>query len=155
VAPYLLIRASTDETQYHSMASPHVAGLAAYFLSLYPTSFQPTEFELVDEDLTFLQRSAQFVFGTSADEFANKARQGLALAPIPKLLTPKALKSAMIKVGSKGLLTVSATSISDRDISLTSSTLQDMPAGTPNILIFNNFTSSALVDILREVSLEQ
>lgn len=97
------------------MASPHVAGLAAYFLSLYPTTFQPTEVELIDEDLSFLQRSAQYVFGTVANEFNSKARQGLALAPIPpkeKLLTPKALKSAMIKVGSKGLLTVSRDSLS-------------------------------------------
>ena len=102
----------SDDRDGIRMASPHVAGLAAYFLSLYPTSFNPLVAESVaEDDMSFLQRSAQFVFGSAvADEFNSKARQGLALVPLPpkdKLLTPKALKSAMIKVGSKGMLTVS------------------------------------------------
>ncbi|KAL8277406.1 hypothetical protein RQP46_010246 [Phenoliferia psychrophenolica] len=114
-----------------SMASPHVAGLAAYFLSLYPTGFSAATDDFSDSvyaqilgeslpQTSFLTKGAQFVFG------AFKGARGM-LAPIPPKegLTPAALKKALLKVSSKGKLT------------------GDLPTGTPNLLIFNNFTTSA------------
>lgn len=46
-----------------------------------------------------------------------------------KPLSPKALKNAMIKLSSKGILT-------------------DISADTPNLLVYNNFTSSSILETL-------
>lgn len=62
-----------------SMASPHIAGLLAYYLSLQPAS------------------DSEYALAT---------------------ITPKQLKSNLIKIGTEGALT-------------------DMPAGTPNVLAWN------------------
>ncbi|KAI5476521.1 hypothetical protein MNV49_007531 [Pseudohyphozyma bogoriensis] len=117
-----------------SMASPHVAGLAAYFLSLYPTSFSPEELDSTTTSATierlpsFVQSGLQMVFGS-----ANKLH---VTAPVPKKpLSPKALKKALAKVASKGLLT----SIGD---------------GSPNLLIFNNYTTSAIQEAMESAVVE-
>ena len=117
-----------------SMASPHVAGLAAYLLSLYPTSFAP--YELMDDDdmlvdevvaayqaaraktSSFLERGAQMIFGSSPS-----LRPEPVFAEGAKPLPPKVLKKALEKLATKGVLS-------------------DLPAGTPDLLIFNNYTSS-------------
>lgn len=123
-----------------SMASPHVAGLAAYFLSLYPESFSATSeefvesayspFSYVNEESTFVQQSAQKIFGTlsrwtPAGMMMKKIGEWTSIsviAPIPvKPLSPKALKNALLKLSTKNALSSA-----------------DMPAGTPNLLIFNN-----------------
>lgn len=109
---------SPPSNSYFSMASPHVAGLAAYFLSLYPSSFVLSEEELgytstSSEPSTFFQHAAQFVFG-QAQQWTKQR-----FAPIPpthKPLTPKALKNAMVKLGTKGILTVGFISFRHRTL---------------------------------------
>lgn len=107
------------------MASPHVAGLAAYFLSLYPESFDIASADFIDsayspfeisnkEDMTFFQQSAQMVLGqlkqwTAAGIVYEKLQHWTGrdetLAPIPyKPLSPKALKNAMVKLCTKDAL---------------------------------------------------
>ncbi|KAK4691030.1 hypothetical protein P7C70_g9436, partial [Phenoliferia sp. Uapishka_3] len=119
-----------------SMASPHVAGLAAYFLSLYPTGFSVADDDFTDatyaqimgevmDDLpvsSFVVKGAQFVFGKLGWSMRGEKKE---VEVMTKELTPKALKKALLKISSKGKLT------------------GDLPSGTPNLLIFNNFTSSA------------
>lgn len=88
------------------MASPHVAGLAAYFLSLYPTGFSVEQDDFTDSAYakiagevdvsSFIQQGVQFVFG--------KLRQSTAPIPPKEELTTKALKKALLKVSSKGRL---------------------------------------------------
>jgi cerevisin len=94
------------------MASPHVAGLAAYFLSLYPDSFDAVSQEFDDaayEQVLGLgssyRQAAQIVMGkfqqwTGVSASPLRAKSG-------KPLSPKALKKALEKVGTKGVLTVS------------------------------------------------
>ena len=139
------------------MASPHVAGLAAYFLSLYPESFSVADDDFLPEvydnllsaspSTSFLKQSIQFVFGT--------AQQWAGLAPIPpkeKVLSPKALKKALAKVATKGALTVRSALVVPKlqpdDLA------QDLPAGTPNLLIFNNFTTASLGAAIKEAQAE-
>ncbi|GAA6005714.1 hypothetical protein JCM10207_005305 [Rhodosporidiobolus poonsookiae] len=99
-----------------SMASPHIAGLAAYMLgSEWAASAALDEaLELeAERDASFAQSLSQFAFGKPA---ARKAED--------HLLSPKALKKAMLKIATKGAL-------------------RDLNEGSPNLLSFNNFTSSA------------
>lgn len=112
------------------MASPHVAGLAAYFLSLYPESFNPTseEFEeSVYSPFTFSSSSGdsttssyfnQLVIGnlkrfTSVGVWVGKVQhwtgmgREVTVAPIPGKdlpLSPKDLKKAMLKLCTKDAL---------------------------------------------------
>ena len=93
------------------MASPHVAGLAAYFLSLYPTGFSVESGDFSNEayaqvlgkvlpQTSFFTKGAQYVFGSLGG-------QGKLFAPVPPKegLTPKALTKALLKVSSQGRLT--------------------------------------------------
>ncbi|TFK74715.1 hypothetical protein BDN72DRAFT_854009 [Pluteus cervinus] len=111
-----------------SMASPHVAGLLAYLLSIYPSqTFNPAV------DAIFAESApAQSPFLASFFAVANAAlpRWASALLPViaeavapvpPKTLTPLQLKNALIALSSRGLLS-------------------DLPGKTPNLLVFNNAT---------------
>ncbi|ORX38809.1 peptidase S8/S53 domain-containing protein [Kockovaella imperatae] len=105
-----------------SMASPHICGLLAYLLSIHPS----VTFSLADVD----SQDSSSIY-TSAYSLLPKLFQAvlpaptLNVAPIPKngTLTPKQLKKALIALASPGMLT-------------------DLPAGTPNLLAFNNATYS-------------
>ncbi|SGY34441.1 BQ5605_C002g01631 [Microbotryum silenes-dioicae] len=110
-----------------SMASPHVAGLAAYFLSLYPDGFNIQEDDFSSESYEQVSGTAQMVLGRISNWRASIRKSG-ASAEAAQPLSPAALKKALVKVGSTGLL-------SDANKA-------PMPAGSPNILIFNNYTSS-------------
>ncbi|GAA5955255.1 hypothetical protein JCM3765_003260 [Sporobolomyces pararoseus] len=102
---------STNKISGTSMASPHIAGLAAYMLS---TEWAKTAaFADAQELLESTPGYKQLFFG---------ARN----APIPKepVVSPKTLKKAMIKVGTKGILS-------------------NIGTGSPNVLVFNNYTASA------------
>ncbi|GAA6007832.1 hypothetical protein JCM11491_003981 [Sporobolomyces phaffii] len=103
---------STNTISGTSMASPHVAGLAAYMLSTEWA--KSAAFADAQELLEATPGYKQLFFGTRN-------------APVPKepIVSPKTLKNAMIKIGTKGVLT------------------GDIGAGSPNVLIFNNYTSSA------------
>lgn len=133
------------------MASPHVAGLLAYLLSIYPSEqFNP----VFDEDNRLLSIQSQRVLSSQLDEptspaslyaMAHRAlpsfissylpqpefidavlqHTGENVAPIPKHpkpLTPKQLKKALVALASKDLLA-------------------ELPKDTVNLLVFNNATS--------------
>lgn len=112
-----------------SMASPHTAGMLAYLLSIYPsTTFNPT-FETLDilslpyASLYSLCHAAlprwMTEFLPSPELFIN--------APIPSgpaEITTEQLKQALLDLA-------------------TPDVLDDLPLGTPNLLIFNNATAEA------------
>jgi len=121
-----------------SMASPHTAGLLAYLLSLYPSK----EFDhfLADDvnsgslesQTTFLSGPLSSVYGFTYSSLPSWITGFLpppswieALAPVPKppVLTPAQLKKALLGLASQDLLS-------------------DLPEKTPNLLIFNNATTS-------------
>jgi cerevisin len=112
------------------MASPHVAGLLAYFLSLYPSKeFNPT-ISAAEIAVSRAHRCLASAYALTRASLPSWAIEFLpspalvdAIAPIPKprVLSPAQLKAAVLKLASKGLL-------------------EDLPALTPNILVFNNAT---------------
>lgn len=101
------------------MASPHIAGLAAYLLGTdWASSVALTEaLEARNAASTtpgaFVQSFAQFAFG--------KKSQKVLIKPEDHVLSPKALKKAMLSIATKGALT---------DV-----------AGSPNLLSFNKYVS--------------
>lgn len=109
------------------MASPHAAGLAAYFLSLYPDGGFNAEEEasLVPKVSFVASAQAFFGFGFNNNEQAQVAGKGDA-----KPLSPRALKKAMLKLATKGVIT-------------------DAGSGSPNLLIHNNYTASHVVEAMR------
>ena len=115
-------------------ASPHIAGLTAYYLSLYGTGeFAPTHADYEAAGLAYpgsveevsarsleglFSRGRQLIFGSGG----KKAEYAGAAA---KPLDPLVLKKAMIRLSTKDALA-------------------GLPNdGTPNYLAFNNFTSSS------------
>ena len=131
-----------------SMASPHTAGLLAYYLSIYPSAeFDPT-FDAADNLISIQSTrilSSPFSSTASPSSLYAMAHRALpvfityylpsphfldvvlqnvdAAAPIPpKTLTPAQLKKALIAISSEGLL-------------------EDLPAQTVNKLIYNNATA--------------
>ncbi|BGO92973.1 proteinase B [Rhodotorula toruloides] len=96
-----------------SMASPHIAGLAAYMLgSDWAAS------AALDEALS--STSSQSSFASSLNQFAFGGLKG---KPEDHLLSPKALKKAMLKIATKGAL-------------------HDLNPGSPNLLSFNKVKRS-------------
>ncbi|KAI0753438.1 peptidase S8/S53 domain-containing protein [Daedaleopsis nitida] len=119
-----------------SMASPHTAGLLAYLLSLYPIGkFNPT----IVPDLVPLPMQER-VFSTST--LSNMYEIAYAsipswmstflpppalieesvVAPVPPTMTPKQLKVALLALA-------------------TGNVFDELPEGSPNLLIFNNATA--------------
>ncbi|EIW80493.1 hypothetical protein CONPUDRAFT_82713 [Coniophora puteana RWD-64-598 SS2] len=114
-----------------SMASPHVAGLLAYLLSIYPSeTFSPEIKKLVPDAMDF-ERSYTSFYSLAHVALPGWMTQYLpspqfleAVAPIPApAITPAQLKEALIELSSRGLLT-------------------DLPSDTVNLLVFNNATST-------------
>lgn len=86
-----------------SQASPHIAGLAAYLLSLYPETFVPTAEDWSVEESTpervqsLYQSGRQFVFG-KVNEWTGVSFVAPHKSPKKdKTLSPAVLKSAMIR----------------------------------------------------------
>ena len=123
-----------------SMASPHTAGMLAYLLSLYPSkSFNPNVApDLVPSALTAPSTPSTFA-GAYALAYASlpswaatflpppalvQEVVGDDLAPVPPpTLTPKQLKLALLALATENAID------------------EPLPAGTPNLLIFNNATA--------------
>ncbi|KAL4064286.1 peptidase S8/S53 domain-containing protein [Scleroderma yunnanense] len=113
-----------------SMASPHVAGLVAYLLSIYPsTTFHPT---VSDSVLTDLKDSRTYasVYAVAYTALPRWIAEYLPLpqffAPLPsedvEILSPKALKQALIDLSTRGII-------------------RDVGKDSPNKLVFNNATA--------------
>lgn len=104
------------------MASPHVCGLAAYYLSLAGTAFSPSaeDYTLAGEAVPFhltapveatlssLSWPSQLIFGKLREwtgfssgrvEITKKEHHGV---------TPKVLKNAIVRLSTRGILTVSS-----------------------------------------------
>lgn len=113
-----------------SMASPHVCGLLAYLLSIHGTetftvfdsdeaSGMTVPADLYSTAYSFLPRVAQaFLPKPSAASFAPTPKD-------PATLTPAKLKTALIKLASKGVIA-------------------DLDNKTANLLVFNNATTTPL-----------
>ena len=106
------------------MASPHVAGLLAYLLSIYPSvTFDP--------EIEYVQPTSPVATGLWAVVHANlpswvasflpTPQVSFTAAPIPVILSPAQLKAALLSLSTEGVLS-------------------DLPAKTINLLIFNNAT---------------
>ncbi|KAF8320425.1 hypothetical protein DL93DRAFT_2164038 [Clavulina sp. PMI_390] len=136
---------STNTISGTSMASPHVAGLIAYLLSLYPTEkFNPAvdvaPFLTVPAPTTLesvLSSSSNPTFSALLSlakailpaSFFSPELSAEMLAPIPSPISPKQMKQALILLSSPNVL-------------------KDVGEGSPNLLVFNNFTSSYLAENL-------
>ncbi|KAG8799148.1 serine protease [Serendipita sp. 411] len=138
-------KSATNTISGTSMASPHTAGLLAYYLSLYPSkSFDPKtstiNFDVVAEFSTVATSEYPIAGISSVVSVLKKLMPGwfakditaesmLAYEPaydvaaVPETLSPKQLKAAVLNIA-------------------TSDALSDLPKGTPNLLIFNNATTS-------------
>lgn len=130
---------ATNKISGTSMATPHIAGLAAYYLSLYPSGeFAPSvedynaagvpvpgsaeEKEQEERERSLIDRGRQLVFGGL---FGKKFVSDKPTIAGQKPLHPKVLKNAMLRLATKGALS-------------------QLPAdGTPNLLAFNNYTKSS------------
>ncbi|KAG8962349.1 serine protease [Tulasnella sp. 419] len=126
---------ATNTISGTSMASPHVAGLLAYFLSIYPSvTFEPKTDSLISSYLPLTTDSAAYssfyhVVHANLPRWISAAlpapseQKTLQVAPIPAphSLTPAELKGAILELASKDLLS-------------------DIPKDTVNKLIFNNAT---------------
>jgi cerevisin len=128
---------ATNKISGTSMATPHIAGLTAYYLSLYPSGeFIPSvedyatagvpfpgseeEREAEAREQSIISKGRQLVFGGL---FGSKKPVNTVSGSKP--LDPKVLKNAMLRLATKGALS------------------QLPNDGTPNLLAFNNFTSPA------------
>lgn len=117
------------------MASPHTAGMLAYLLSLYPsTDFNPQlTGDMVPPELTlFAPASFSNVYSSVHAALPSWVTAFLPspaavedVAPTPKepiSITPKQLKRALLGLATADVFT-------------------ELPALTPNLLIFNNATA--------------
>lgn len=112
------------------MASPHVCGLLAYLLSIYGTETFPAIGKDLDESLAATGPS--IISTAYAQAYAMLPSLAQAVLPKPELLpvppkndtlTPTMLKEALLKLATSGKLS-------------------DLPSETPNLLAYNNATSS-------------
>jgi len=128
---------STNSISGTSMASPHICGLGAYFLGLYPHSFTPTaeDYVLAGEAVPFhLSNNRDSTFGSiswPSQIIFGKLREWTGLKPVEavkkshdRIVSPKVLKQAIVRLSTKGII-------------------EDLPAQTVNLLAFNNYTAHA------------
>jgi hypothetical protein len=129
-----------------AQASPHIAGLAAYLLSLYPDVFVPTIedydaetlAEAAVEEFTDVWRSSrQFVFGKVGQWTGiNFAAPSKGHKKHPRILPPAVLKKAMIRA-LRSHSHVVLVLIREIPGIASSGLLHDLPAGTIDRLAFN------------------
>ena len=148
VSTYIGSEYATTTLSGTSMASPHVAGLLAYLLSIYPSKHFDPVFDDADNLVSIVSQrviSSPFSKSTSPSSLYAMAHRALPpfiasylprpefidlvlqhtqdnVAPVPKkpkTLTPIQLKRALLALASKDLL-------------------EDLPDKTVNLLVFNN-----------------
>ena len=99
-----------------SMASPHIAGLAAYYLSLYSTgTFVPSVEDYKMAGVLVPDTEEDHLTKESQKSVFSKGRQlvfgglfGAKVQPtLLKVLDPRVLKQAMLRLSTKNILTVS------------------------------------------------
>jgi cerevisin len=121
---------STNTISGTSMASPHVAGLLAYLLSIFPDpNFNPSIASLdLPAPLTAVSSNPTMKTILSIARYimpsyfaAEVVEETESVAPIPTTISPAQLKKALIKLSSPDKLT-------------------DVGQGSPNLLVFNNAT---------------
>lgn len=121
------------------MASPHTAGLLAYLLSIYPSK----EFDPIlsaDDFNAYPYLTTQVVPGNFNGLYA-KARSALP-SWISTFLPSPSMMNVIGNVAATELPTISPEQLKKALIALSGKGhLSDLPADTPNLLIFNNATA--------------
>ncbi|CAO1638459.1 unnamed protein product [Sympodiomycopsis kandeliae] len=128
---------STNTISGTSMASPHVAGILAYYLSLQESSGKATQASLFSSPTGMLRflplpdslaymtlKATQWLFGTDEIVAANTFEGFNFAGGILSALSPKDLKKVITKAATKGALS-------------------GLDTDTVNLLVFNNATSSS------------
>jgi len=118
---------ATNTISGTSMATPHVVGLLAYFLSIYPSAtFNPTSDELISlisSEITQTPLSGIYaVVHASLPPWISVFLPAPEFAQFAKPMMPAQLKKSLLAIASPNKLT-------------------GLPAKTPNLLVFNNATS--------------
>jgi cerevisin len=119
-----------------SMASPHICGLLAYLLSIEGTETfsiltgesTGTESEEVESSVTLYGKALSLLPKLAQSVLpAPGSASVAAVRPVPKKgeVTPAKLKKALVALASPGKI------------------VDQLPAGTPNLLAFNNATEPA------------
>ncbi|KAJ7286983.1 peptidase S8/S53 domain-containing protein [Mycena rebaudengoi] len=132
LSTYMGGKDATETLSGTSMASPHVAGLLAYFLSLHCETFYPA----LKEDPFDFPSLEQHTFSGYAVVHAALPPFITRFFPAPRFvdafvaptakchtITPHQLKKALLELATKDMLS-------------------DLPPHTPNLLVFNNATVS-------------
>ncbi|KAG8220428.1 peptidase S8/S53 domain-containing protein [Butyriboletus roseoflavus] len=112
-----------------SMASPHVAGLIAYLLSIYPSvTFNPSiplqvspEVLMAEERYTSFYAIARAVLPHWMSQYL-PSPDFFVPVPGPLTMTPNQLRQAIVSLSTHGVIT-------------------DVGKGSPNLLVFNNATA--------------
>jgi cerevisin len=119
-----------------SMASPHTAGMLAYLLSLYPSkTFNPDLKAFVPSQMNN-ERTAANTFATMYSiAHASLPSWAVTFLPSPQVLTSADLAPTGPKTLDPTQLKAALIALSSKDM------LAELPAGTPNLLIFNNATA--------------
>jgi cerevisin len=116
------------------MASPHICGLLAYLLSIEGTetfSILTGETTEIESEMTYYGKAFSLLPKLAQSVLPAPSAQE-AVRPTPKKgeVTPAKLKKALIALSSAGKITEGKAGTS-------------LPAGTPNLLAFNNATAPA------------
>ena len=118
------------------MASPHVAGLLAYLLSIYPSE----EFNPILEAGDYPVITTQLVEGSFNSIYA-KTRSALP-SWISALLPSPSMMNIIGNVGPIEQPTITGAQLKKAVIALAGrELLSDIPEDTPNLLVFNNATA--------------
>ena len=132
---------ATNTISGTSMASPHTAGLLAYFLSIYPSATFNPIFDKSDDLISLTSEITQtplsgiytIVHAVLPPWISAFLPAPELIAPVPdKILTPAQLKKAVLTLSTPG-------------------GLSDLPSKTVNLLIFNNATLAWAFQIGRKL----
>ena len=113
-----------------SMAAPHVAGLIAYLLSIYPSvTFNPSiPFQFIPEALKVEETYASFY--------------AIARAALPQWISQYLPSPDFFAPVSQGYPSITPAQLRDAILGLsTPDLITDVGRGTPNFLVFNNATA--------------